>query len=134
MNKIEIKLLLILLIWKLWTVQYSPKGINFHGILLGLKLKTSFLPSVHDAPLCTTFVLQNYTTDCVCKIWLCHLVPHKTYQSQGCLRHDNMINFLSKLGIGKKMSMIFIGFWFGSYQENAKSNRMWRKFCKLMKS
>ena len=34
MNKSEIKLLFILLIWKLWMVHYSPKGINFYEILL----------------------------------------------------------------------------------------------------
>ena len=30
-NKSEIKLLFIL--WKLWMVNFSPKGINFHGII-----------------------------------------------------------------------------------------------------
>ena len=32
MNKSEIKLLFMLLIWELWTVDYSPKGIHFHEI------------------------------------------------------------------------------------------------------
>ena len=41
MNKSEIKLFFILLIWKLWMVHYPPKveGINFHGILLYRQLQ-----------------------------------------------------------------------------------------------
>ena len=34
MNKSEIKLLFIILILDLWTVNYSPNCIHFHGILL----------------------------------------------------------------------------------------------------
>ena len=34
MNKSEIKLLDIFPIWELWMIHYSPRGINFHGILL----------------------------------------------------------------------------------------------------
>ena len=36
MNKSEIKLLFILLIWELWMVNYSPKGIHFHEICVCL--------------------------------------------------------------------------------------------------
>ena len=36
MNESEIKLLLILPIWELWMVDYSPKGMNIHEILLYL--------------------------------------------------------------------------------------------------
>ena len=36
MNKSEIKLLFILLIWELWMVNYSPKGIHFHEFLRAL--------------------------------------------------------------------------------------------------
>ena len=46
MNKSEIKLLFILLIWELWMVNYSPKGIHFHEICVCLCIvtrKSSFL-------------------------------------------------------------------------------------------
>ena len=44
MNKSEIKLLFILLIWELWTVNYSPKGIHFDEICVYcVKVKFYFL-------------------------------------------------------------------------------------------
>ena len=43
MNKSEKILLFILLIWKLCTVNHSPKGIHFHEICVFLFIKDSLV-------------------------------------------------------------------------------------------
>ena len=59
MNKSEIKLLFILLIWELWTVNYSPKGIHFYEICVCMNNAQNPLASQNHAyvPLCLSLDL-----------------------------------------------------------------------------
>ena len=71
-SKSELKLLYVLLIFKLWTVHYSPKGFNRPGILLGLKskgvgMKVCFFESFPDAEFFAAYIsavnlLYSYET------------------------------------------------------------------------